>query len=346
MKKTLAVILAAVLIMSCLTGIVGCGNTKSGTSDGAGSAVATQGKDITKDKIQIAWIPMSTAGQVNTIVQQAADSIMASYKNVSIKFFDCGFNPNTQITLINECVTQGYSSIIMECADSTAVGPAITDAEKAGVSVITVNLNCDAVHTMYIKCDSYSGGWVSAEAMVKKLNEKGNVLLLDVPAAQAVSTTFCQGFKDYCASYPNINILEYVNLAGNAQEDAYNVMRDLLTKYKDIDGVYAPDDYFGLGILQAIKEANRQNEGILVWGTDLQPGGIDAILAGDMMGSCWSDRYSALYSAFSSAIYFAQAGVNGKSLGYTKTPSLYVNFVAVTQENIKDILPLTRWPGY
>lgn len=345
MKKTFAVILAVVLLASCLTGLAGCAAKSEGSGSSASSA-ATQGKDITKDKIQIAWIPMSTAGQVNTIVQQAADSIMASYKNVSIKFFDAGFNPNTQITLINECVTQGYSSIIMECADSTAVGPAITDAEKAGLTVITVNLNCDAVHTMYVKCDSYSGGWVSAEAMVKKLNETGNVLLLDVPAAQAVSTTFCQGFKDYCASYPNIKILEYVNLAGNAQEDAYNTMRDLLTKYSEIDGVYAPDDNYGLGILQAIKEAGRQNEGILVWGTDLQPGGIDSILAGDLAGSCWSDRYSGLYSAFSSAIYFAEAGLNSKSMNLTKTPSLYVSFVAVTPENINEILPLTRWPGY
>jgi ABC-type sugar transport system substrate-binding protein len=345
MKKTLAFILALVFLMTCFIGLAGCGNTKAGTG-GANNSGAQAGKDITKDKIQIAFIPMSTAGQVNTIVKQATDAIMASYKNVTINFFDAQFDPNTQIKLINECVTQGYSAIVMECADSTAVGPAITEAEKAGVAVITSNLNCDAVHTMYVKCDSYSGGWVSAEAMVKKLNEKGNVLLLDVPAAQAVSTTFCQGFKDYAAKYPDIKILEYVNLKGNAQEDAYNVMRDMLTKYDTINGVYAPDDNYGLGIIQAIKEAGRQNDGILVWGTDLQPGGIDAIQSGELTGSCWSDRYSAMYAAFSNAIYFAQAGINSVSLGYTKTPSLYVNFVAVTQDNIKQILPLTRWPGY
>ncbi len=344
MKKTIAIILALMLIIAC---VAGCGSKTTETSDNSGGAVSMEGKDVFTEPVLIAWIPMSTAGQVNTIVQQAADEVMATYDTVTINFFDAGFDPNTQITLINECITQGYDAIVMECADSTAVGPVIAEAEEAGVNVITVNLNTDVVHTMYIKCDSYSGGWVSAEAMMEMLGGKGNILLLDVPAEQAVSTTFCKGFEDYVKeNNPDASILEYINLTGNAQEDAYNAMRDLLTKYDDIDAVYAPDDNYGLGIVQAIQEAGRLDEGILVWGTDLQPGGIDALLAGDLAGSCWSDRYSGLYAAFTSALYFAQTGITATSLGYTETPTTYVRFVAVTQDNIDEILPLTRWPGY
>ena len=345
MKKATVIILALLLITACLAG---CGSTSTEVaSEGETESMTLVGKDVFTEQVQIAFIPMSTAGQVNTIVQQAADEIMATYDTVTINFFDAGFDPNTQITLINECITQGYDAIVMECADSTAVGPVIAEAEEAGVNVITVNLNTDVVHTMYIKCDSYSGGWVSAEAMAEMLDGKGNVLLLDVPAEQAVSTTFCKGFEDYVTeNNPDINILEYINLNGNAQEDAYNAMRDLLTKYDDIDAVYAPDDNFGLGIVQAISEAGRLDENIIVWGTDLQPGGIDAILAGDLAGSCWSDRYSALYGAFTYALYFAQAGITADSLGYTETPTTYVRFMAVTQDNIDELLPLTRWPGY
>jgi ribose transport system substrate-binding protein len=183
--------------------------------------------------------------------------------------------------------------------------------------------------------------------MMEELGGKGNLLLLDVPPEQAASTTFCKGFEDYVnQNNPDANILEYINLAGNAQEDAYNAMRDLLTKYDDIDGVYAPDDNFGLGIVQAIQEAGRLDENIVVWGTDVQPGGIDAVLAGVLGGSCWSDRYSALYAAFTHALYFAQTGITAASLGYTETPTIYARFVAVTQDNINEILPLTRWPGY
>lgn len=345
MKKAIAVVLALMLIA---IGLAGCGGSSgTGSAGNSEGAPALEGKDIFTEPVLIAWIPMSTAGQVNTIVQQAADEIMATYDTVKINFFDAGFDPNTQITLINECITQGYDAIVMECADSTAVGPVIAEAEEAGVNVITVNLNTDVVHTMYIKCDSYSGGWVSAEAMMEILGGKGNILLLDVPAEQAVSTTFCKGYEDYVTeNNPDINILEYINLNGNAQEDAYNAMRDLLTKYDDIDGVYAPDDNYGLGIVQAIQEAGRLGDGIVVWGTDVQPGGIDAILAGSLAGSCWSDRFSAMYAAFNSALYFAQTGITAASLGYTETPTTYARFVAVTQDNIRELLPLTRWVGY
>ena len=343
MKKTIAIILTLLLLASCLAG---CGKDEKKEESAGTKEISLTGKDVFKEKVLIAWIPMSTAGQVNTIVQQAADSIMETYDTVTINFFDAGFDPNTQSTLINECITQGYDAIIMECADSTAVGPVIAEAEKAGVVVITFNLGAEAVHTMHVKCDSYSGGWVSAEALIKQLGGSGNVLLLDVPAWQAVSTTFCKGFEDYMKGFPGMKLLEYINLPGNAQEDAYNAMRDLLTKYDDIDAVYAPDDNYGLGILQAIQEAGRTGDGIIVWGTDVQPGGIDAILAGDLAGSCWSDRYAAMYAAFTSAIYFAQSGINSNVLGYTSTPSVYCNFVAITQDNIRQLLPLTRWPGY
>jgi ABC-type sugar transport system substrate-binding protein len=127
-------------------------------------------------------------------------------------------------------LAEGYDAVVMECADSTALGPVIADAEAAGVNIITVNLGCETVHTMHVKCDSYSGGWVSAEAMMDILGGKGDILLLDVPAEQAVSTTFCKGFEEYVKkNNPDANILEYITLAGNAQEDAYNVMRDMLT---------------------------------------------------------------------------------------------------------------------
>ncbi len=345
MKKTIAIILALLLITACLAG---CGSkTEETAADNGGDTLSLTGKDIFTEPVLIAWIPMSTAGQINTIVQQAADEIMATYGTVEINFFDCGFDPNTQITLVNECITQNYDAIVMECADSTALGPVVAEAEEAGVNIITVNLGCETVHTMHVKCDSYSGGWVSAEAMMQMLGGKGDILLLDVPAEQAVSTTFCKGFEDYVVeNNPDANILEYVNLSGNAQEDAYNVMRDMLTKYDKIDAVYAPDDNYGLGILQAIQEAGREDEGIIVWGTDLQPGGIDAILAGDLDGSCWSDRYSGLYAAFTSALYFSEAGITANSLGYTQTPATYVRFLAVTPDNINELLPLTRWPGY
>jgi ribose transport system substrate-binding protein len=344
MKKAIVVVLALMLVAVCLAG---CGGSAENATLSPEETRSLTGKDIFTEQALIAWIPMSTAGQVNTIVQQAADEIMATYDTVEINFFDAGFDPNTQITLINECITQGYDAIVMECADSTAVGPVIAEAEEAGVNVITVNLNTDVAHTMYIKCDSYSGGWVSAEAMMEKLGGAGNLLLLDVPAEQAASTTFCKGFEDYVSqNNPDATILEYINLNGNAQEDAYNAMRDLLTKYDDIDGVYAPDDNFGLGIVQAISEAGRLDENIIVWGTDLQPGGIDAILAGVLGGSCWSDRYSALYAAFTHALYFAQTGITAPALGYTETPTTYARFVAVTQDNIDEILPLTRWIGY
>jgi hypothetical protein len=56
MKKTFAFILALVFLMICFINLAGCATTNTGTYGLNTSAVLT-GKDITKDKIQIAFIP-------------------------------------------------------------------------------------------------------------------------------------------------------------------------------------------------------------------------------------------------------------------------------------------------
>ena len=49
----------------------------------------------------------------------------------------------------------------------------------------------------------------------------------------------------------------------------------------------------------------------------------------------------------STAIYntlgFIDAGINAVDLGYTETPSVKQAMIAVTVDNIEDIVPISRW---
>ncbi len=342
MKKKLAVLLALAM---AFTLVAGCGD--SSTSESSGTNAVTV-KDIYTEEVKIAFIPMSTSGAVTSIVQQSADAVMAAYPNLQINFLDCGHDPTTQISLINECVTDGYGAIIIESTDTTAVCSAVNDAEASGVPVITLNCDCDTVHTLFLKNNSYDAGQVAAKGLVEGLEEKGNILILDVPYSMVATSNFTEGFEDYVADYPDIAILDHQYISGDSysQEGAFTLMSNMLTKYDDVDAIYAPDDDFAIGCAQAIKAAGRSDEGILIWGNDCMPAGIDAIRDGTMYGTSYADRYSTAFAMFVSALNLIQTGTTAASLGYDATPVVYVTFTGVTAANVDSIAKYTHWEGY
>ncbi len=347
MKRLTAILLAAVFLV---TFISGCGTTKSTEDTTASDADATAsslaaltGKDISTENVKIAYSPVSTIGSTTEVSQQAADDVMLKYDNVDIKFFDAGFDPTTQISIVSECIAQGYDAIIMECTDEVALNSVILEAEEAGIVVITTNQNCSCIHSAYLSNNSYDAGWVIGQLMMEDLGEKGDVILLDCPASNVASTLHGKGFQDYIADYPDITLIDYANIDGYSQENANTTMRDMLTKHDKIDAVYAMSDDMAIGVIQAIESVGRSEEGILVYGSEGMVNGIEAIRAGTMRGTAWGDRYTMIYMAFNMALLFVDAGINSVALGFTETPSVSTPFKAITQDNVEDMIPFMRY---
>lgn len=337
MKKALAILLVLVLVVGLMAG---CGKTEDAGTAAVGGAT---GKDILKDDIKIAYIPVSTAGANFEISQLVMDEIMSSYKNVHINAFDVSYDPTTQISVVNDCVAQGYDAIVMECTDEVALTPVLEEAEKKGVVIITTNMTCGAVHSAYCSNYSYDAGWKVGEMMVEKMGTSGKIILLDCPAAMVSTTLHGKGFQDYIAQYPDIEMIDYANIDGFSQEIANTTMRDMLTKHDKIDAVYAMGDDMALGVVQAIEYAGRGDEGILVYGSEGMPAAIQAIYDGRLTGTVWGDRYPLLYTAFNNALLYIESGYNGYKLGYTSTPYVRFPFQAITKENVEDMWPLLRY---
>ena len=344
LKRLIAVIVVLVLALTVMTGCNGSGS--GGNAAGGGAIAGLEGKNISEDPIKVAFIPISTAGYTNVIVEQAADAIMSSYPNLTVTFFDAGYDSTTQISLISECIAQGFDAIIMEVTDSVALSPTIREAEEAGIAVITTNMGCEAVHTMHIENNSFNSGWIAGEAIAKELKGEGKVIILDVPAELKAVALHGTGFEDYATENTNFEIIDYQNIAGFSQEEANTVMRDLLTKHDDISAVYCAADDVAMGALQAIEAAGRGNEGILIWGSDCYPAAIEAIKAGKIFGTCWADQYGLSKTALNMALYFIETGITSATAGYEATPTIQAAFTAVTKENVDAITPQTHWPEY
>lgn len=352
-KKLVAVIVGLCLIMAVV--LVGCGggdgnaSGDAGDTGDAGTEVATgiaplgNGKDIFTDDIKIAHIALSTAGITNVLIEKGINEQLVLYPNVEVKYFDPMYDINTQISLINECITQGFDAIIIEPLDTEALNLTILEAEQAGVPVITVNTGATAVHTLHMQGSDYKAGWRSGEEMAKLAGGQGTALVLDCPAEQKAIGLMGTGFEDYIRENTQIEILENQSIPNWSTENANTTMRDLLTKYSDVTMVYCASDDIAMGAIQAIEAAGRGDEGIIVWGNCGFLPALDAIKSGKMAGSMFSDVYVQYASALYSALYFIETGLTAVTAGYAETPIVDQAMTPVTAENVDEILAVSRW---
>jgi simple sugar transport system substrate-binding protein/ribose transport system substrate-binding protein len=365
--KIIAAILAIVLATSALAS---CGPKESnaGTADGGatparagkddgdqvpefaddrGATPARAGKDIFTEQIKIAYITLAMAGIGNRMHELAFAEQLEFYPNVEFKFFDANYDPNNQRAQIGECITAGYDAIMIECMDTNVVGPAILEAEQAGIPVLTINQGADVLHTLHIQGSDYAAGAQAARILAEKSGGSGNAVLLDVPAEQKASGRMGTGFAETLASeFPDIKLIETQPIANWNQENANNAMRDILIKYPDagdINIVYGVSDDVAVGAVQAIEAAGRAGEGILVYGNMGYPNGLQAVKDGRMYGTGFSDIYLEDTSSLTLALYFIATGTTSVTAGYEKTPTVDMVVTPVSPDNIELVIGASHW---
>ncbi|MDR2356145.1 MAG: sugar ABC transporter substrate-binding protein [Clostridiales Family XIII bacterium] len=365
-KRLLALIMSLALVVVFTAG---CDNSGSGgdaaadTGDAAaadaGDAAAGavfEGKDVyglrykpagetTGDPadVKIAYIPLSTAGVTNSMVQKALEEQIVFYPNITIEYFDPMYDLNKQISMINECVTQGFDAIMLEAADTEALNITIADAEAAGVPVVTINVGASGLHTLHVQGNDYSSGREAGRMLAEGINGEGNVILLDCPAAQKPISLMGTGFEDYInEEAAGVTLLESQPIDNWSPEIANTVMRDLLTKYDDIDGVYAVSDDIAQGAVQAIEAAGRQNE-IKVYGSMGYPNTLQAIKDGKVYGTYFSDGYLEYATALYLTILMIETGITSVNAGYTATPVIDMPTVPTTAANVENVIKDSRW---
>lgn len=318
----------------------------TGANDAAGAGKLGNGKDIYKDEIKIAWIPLASMGQVNQVINLVFSDVLKIYPNIKIDTFDPMYDINKQISMFNEAITQEYDAIIALPLDVAACNDVITQAEAAGIPVLTIDCGATAVHTFHLQGTDYGSGQLAGEIVAKALNNTGNYIVLDAPAAQKAIGRMGTGFIDYMNANTQCKMLEDTSIEMWSQENARVAMTDLLTKYSagQVQAVYCASDDIAAGALQAIEGAGRDKEGIIIYGNVGMLPVLQAIKDGKIYGTNFSDTYAHFYTAFHMALYFISTGTTSVTAGYTATPVVYDTLIPVNKDNVDYVMQISRYP--
>lgn len=272
-----ALYLAALLAAACT------GQQESATSagsPGSGSGAPPQSKGI---------IGLSVLTLTNPFFKTIADhtAAEAAPHGYEVRVVSGEFDVARQHNQVKDFIVQKVAAIVLCPCDSKAIGPAIQEANAAGIPVFTADIAClapGAKVVTHVATDNYAGGNQAARAMIEALGEGGGpVAILDhkpVESCQLRVKGFHETIAAHNATTSGGKITIVAELPGGGVKDqGYKATEDLLQAHPDLAGIFAINDPSALGARAALEKAGKADQVKLV-AFDGQPEGKQAIKEG------------------------------------------------------------------
>ncbi|MFC3073535.1 ABC transporter substrate-binding protein [Shinella pollutisoli] len=173
-----------------------------------------------------------------------------------------------QISILENAVSTGSQAILLAPSSSDGLGAAVDEAgAKVPVFLIDSAANSTAFKSL-IATDNKAGGVLAGKALaeaIKKKNgaAKGTVAIISYGPGINTLDERIAGFKEGLAETPEIEIV--TTRVGDFQTTtALNQANDVLSAFPQLDGIYADALFTGIGSAQAISEAGRKGNPVLV----------------------------------------------------------------------------------
>jgi ribose transport system substrate-binding protein len=178
------------------------------------------------------------------------------------------YDLNLQTNQMENFIAAKVDLILLGAADSKGIAPAVKRARAAGIVVIAVDVAAEGGVSATVMSDNLQAGRLAAEFVAKKLNGKGEVVIINGPPVSAVIDRV-RGAEQVFRQHPGIKILSRDQNAGGNRMGGMNVATDLLTAHPQLDAIFAINDPTGLGAALAIRQARRDH--VFVAGVDGAP---------------------------------------------------------------------------
>lgn len=214
-------------------------------------------------------IPAATHSFTAGIVfwaNEAKKDLEKAHPGMKVTVKTAGGAPEQANQLQDLLTATKINTLVIFPFESAALTKPVAQAKAKGVYVTVVDrgLTDTSAQDAYVSGDNTAFGRIPAEYLAKALNGKGNIVALrGIPTT--IDNERMDAFTAVMKKYPDIKLLDAKPGNWN-RDDAFKVMQDYLTRFKQIDAVWAADDDMAIGVLKAIDEAKRKDIRIVFGG--------------------------------------------------------------------------------
>jgi ribose transport system substrate-binding protein len=340
-RKRLATVMvagvAALSLAACTSNDSGGDDT--GDSSGGTSAAAAGSNDEAGDKVVIGFsAPAADHGWMGSITE-SAQKVADEYDDVDLRVADGTNDVSVQISQVETFINDGVDAIVLLPFDGAAMTPIALKAMEAGIPVINVDREFDDPNAARVTVlgDNYGMGVSAGTFICEQADGDKDAVVAEIAGIDSLPLTQdrSRGFKDALADC-GLNVDNRV-AADFTVEGGEEAAANLLQAAPKIDYLWNHDDDQGVGVLAAIKNANR-DEFVMVGGAGSK-NAMEAIKADNSVL-----KATVIYPSTQAAdgVKLARLLVQGKAMSdlveveVPRTVQLYAP--VVTKDNVDDFI--------
>ena len=240
-----------------------------------GLADTASAKDIKKIGLAEANLQANFFNQIKQSVEAYGKE-----KGIQIITVDAKGDSATQVSQVQDLITQGIDALIYIPAGATAASVPTKAAKAAGIPVINIDRNADgAPGDTFIATDSVSSAKQVCDYIAKAAGGKGEMIIIHGQKGTTPEVDRSKGCGDALKAYPDVKVVGELWSEGWHQDEGFKLTQDLLQSHPKVSIIFAQADALALGAAQAVKVANTGSK-IWVAGFDGDTAALTALKDG------------------------------------------------------------------
>lgn len=326
-------------------GLASCGDDDSGDSGSASSG------DKKGGKIALLLPESKTTRYESQDKPLFEAAVKADCQDCEILYSNADQDASKQQQQAEAAITNGAKVLVLDPVDAKSAGSIVKRAEQSNIPVISYDrlVAGGSSPDYYISFDNEAVGKLQGESLVEQLGgESGasgkQIVMINGSPTDGNAALFKKGAHSVLDA-SGVKIGKEYDTPDWSPDEAQNQMDQAITSLgKDkIDGVYAANDGTAGGAIAAMKSAGIDPTKVPSTGQDAELAGVQRVLIGEQGMTV----YKAIKPEAEKAAQLAVALVRGEeppaglvndktNNGTADIPSIILDPVAVTSENVKD----------
>ena len=240
------------------------GCAPSATPAPGGAALSAGMLDTSAYKKDPPWtVGRAGAGDVNDWMVMLTNHydyyIKVEYKDLFKDYFvtAANFDPSKQISDVEDLLSKNIDLLFIEPAAEAPLTAIVEKAMNQGVPVVLASTRVNSPkYATFVSRNNVQAGYTYGEYIARKLNGKGNVVLLMGFAGSSYAEDVLRGVRQSLAGHPDLKEVGLAN-ANWSPTDAKKAMEAFIQANPQIDGVISDGGQMGLGAVDALLDAKR-----------------------------------------------------------------------------------------
>jgi ribose transport system substrate-binding protein len=298
--------------------------------------LALPGFSMAKDyKLAISqgWLDNDSGQNLRRGYQKGIKDFFGEKTLKDAKFANSSYNTKLQNEQLEAFIKMKPDALFVTASEAASIAPAIKRAVEAGIPVFSADsLIAGTACTTSVLSNNFGMGLLTAEYIAKRLNGKGNIGVVGLPANETWDHRE-QGLDWLLREYPGIKAVarwNYDPAGAVTPRQGIDNMLAAHPKKGDIDAIWCAWDGAAMEGALAIKNAGRQDE-IFTTGID---GGTNAFTY--IKGGKTAMKFTAAQSMW--AMAYMSAFYASEYLKGNKVPRLVISPVyGITDKELKNV---------